>query len=82
MGDARRIAMNPELLEVIEKGVGKTIDEINRTPLDELRRDAEEKLGVRLTFRVRWPLIGRGNILRDRVLSREAIERRLDKALK
>jgi len=74
--------MIPELVEIIEKSVGKTIEEINRTPIDELRRNAEKKLGTGLNFRVRWPLIGRGNILRNRVLSHEAIECRLDKELK
>jgi len=74
--------MRAELLEVIEKRVGKTADEINQTPLDELRRDAENKLNANLTFKSRWPLIGRGSVLRgERVLSSEAVEHRLDCAL-
>jgi hypothetical protein len=74
--------MNSELLEAIERRVGKTAEEIRRTPIDEMRSEVEKKLGTRLTFKVRWPLIGRGNILRDRVLTNEAVERLLDAALK
>ena len=71
-----------DLLPDIEKRVGMTAEEMRRATLDELREAAEKKLGHRLTYRVRWPLVGRGNILRDRILSHEDVERILDAALK
>ena len=74
--------MIPELLTSIEKRVGKTAEEICRTPIHKLCEEAERKLGSRLTFRVMWPLVGRGNILRNRVIDNDAVERLLDKALK
>jgi hypothetical protein len=74
--------MTPELSRAIEKRVGKTIAEINRATLDELHEDAERKLGRKLTFKSRWPLVGRGSILRDRMLTHEVVERLLDEALK
>lgn len=74
--------MIPELLASIEKRVGKTAEEICRTPLDELRDEAEKKLNSHLTFRVMWPFVGRGNILRNRVLNHDTVERLLDAALK
>ena len=76
------VIMIPELLTSIEKRVGKTAEEIYRTPVDELRDEAEKKMNDRLTFRVMWPLVGRGNVLRNRVLNRDTVERLLDAALK
>jgi hypothetical protein len=74
--------MTPELLQGIEKRVGKTADEIRRASLDELRDEAEKRLNARLTYKVRWPLVGRGNILGKRILAHEEVERLLDAALK
>jgi len=74
--------MIPELLVAIEKRVGKTHEEMCRTSTDELRLEMEKKLNTRLKFKVRWPLIGRGNILRDRVMTHEEVESLIDMALK
>jgi len=74
--------MNPELLESIEKRVGKTADEISRASIDELHNAAEKKLNARLVFKARWPLVGRGNVIRRRILTHDAVEHLLDRALR
>jgi hypothetical protein len=74
--------LNPELLASIEKRVGKTAVEISRASISELHDEAEKKLNARLLFKVRWPFVGRGNILKRRILTHDAVERLLDAALR
>jgi len=68
--------------EAIELATGKSVEAIRSTPLDELRSDYEREIGAPLSFVSEFPLLGRGNVLRDRCLSHAQIEADLDDALR
>lgn len=73
--------MKPDFRKAIESVVGEDLETIRRSTIPELRRRAESRHGRPLQFRSRFPFIGRGNVLRDRLVPHEEVERRLDKAL-
>ncbi len=70
-----------ELECAIEKEVGKSISEIRNTPVDKMRADVESRLGRPLAYKSYYPLVGRGNVLRDRVVPHEKVEVRLDREM-
>lgn len=70
-----------ELERAIEQKVGESIESIREMPIDERRRITEKKYGVTMIFRSLGKLVGRGNVLRDRTISRKEVEEALDKAL-
>ena len=77
------LAMASKLFEqAIERGTGMSIGEIRQTPIEELRRIAEKRLGHSLQFLSVFPWAGRGNVLRDRLVSRKEIDADLDDALR
>lgn len=64
-----------------EKLVGLTAEEIRRLSPGELRRFLEKKNGKKLSFTTEFPVIGRGNVLRDSIATSEKINREIDKIL-
>jgi hypothetical protein len=70
-------------LETIVEGVtGQTAADLRNQTLTQLRRKVEEKVRKKLVFRSHFPLIGRGNVMRDKTVDHEAIEEGLHEALK
>lgn len=64
--------MNLEIFErTVERATGELTDTVRRTPLTELREQMEKKKGRLIRFRSFFPWIGRGNIMRDRLATRE-----------
>ena len=70
------------LEQTIERTVGRKAADLRSATLDEQRSDVEQKRGHRLVFRRAFPLIGRGNIMRDRTKSRDEIDHLVDLALR
>ena len=70
------------LNHAVELLTGKTAYELRNTPINEQRRDIEARLGRPVRVMSHFPFIGRGNVMRDRVITREQIERDLDKILR
>jgi hypothetical protein len=66
----------------IERGTGLPIDVLRQTPIEELRESAEHKLGRPFQIVSVFPWAGRGNVLRDRLVSREELDADLDNALR
>ncbi|MGH8556040.1 MAG: hypothetical protein ACRESZ_00990, partial [Methylococcales bacterium] len=66
----------------IERATGEKIEDLQSVPVDERRRLVEKKLKSLVTFRSHFPFIGRGSILRDRLLSHEEVEAEFRKAIK
>jgi hypothetical protein len=61
---------------------GKTADELRSKTIADLRQEFEEKHnGAPVRFVSQFPFIGRGNVLRDRLVAHEAIEAELDRVL-
>jgi hypothetical protein len=62
---------------------GRTAAEIRTSTLTESRRKIESsRRGEGMSIVSRFPFIGRGNIMRDRLLSHEQVERSLSEALR
>jgi len=64
-----------------EKSVGLSADEIRRYSPGELRRFLEFKNKKKFSFKTEFPVIGRGNVLRDSIITTEEINREIDKIL-
>ena len=74
--------LDKKIVEAIENEMGKSIREIQEQTLDDRRREVEEKHGGKaMEFTVNFPLIGRGNVLFDRTLSRQEVEKQFAQAL-
>jgi hypothetical protein len=74
----------PETLvnRTIAESVGCSVEYLKNTPLDELRANAEKKRGAPLKFVTVFPWIGRGNVLRDRLVSHEEAIAAYDDAIR
>ena len=64
-----------------EKRVGLSVEDIRRYTPDELRCHLEKKNKKKLSFTTEFPVIGRGNVLRDSIATSEEINREIDKIL-
>ena len=77
MGGAK--GLFERFIESVERFTGRSIEDIRETPICESRRQKEQKDKLQITS---WfPLIGRGNVLRDRTLSRGEIEKKFEESL-
>ena len=70
---------------VVEKNVaaliGLPIEVIRMYSPNELRQFLEKKNKKRLSFTTEFPVIGRGNVLRDNIITSEEINKDIDKIL-
>jgi hypothetical protein len=73
------------LFNVIEKNiearVGLPIETIRMYSPDELRLHFEKKNKRKFSFTTEFPVIGRGNVLRDNIITSEEINKDIDKIL-
>lgn len=67
--------------KALERLTGETISQLRKIPMD-VRRYQTEGTGTLMHFISRFPFIGRGNVMRDRLIDHEAVEALLDKALR
>ena len=72
-----------KLLEsVAQRATGKSAQELRDQPISELRREVETKSRRRMRFLSNFLFVGRGNVIRDKILSHGQVETLLDEALK
>lgn len=69
------------LERAVRKATGESADVLRGRTLAEGRRLAEAKHGTSTWFRSWFPLIGRGNVLRDCTVTHSQVEAGLDAAL-
>jgi hypothetical protein len=67
--------------ENVEKLVGLSAEDIRKYSPGELRRFLEKRNKKKLSFTTEFPVIGRGNVLRDSIITSEEINRDIDKIL-
>ena len=67
-----------EVLKNIEKKVGLSIEEIDRKNPVELSEYFYSKIGKKVSFSSEFPFIGRGNVLRDHLISSEQLDKQID----
>ena len=61
--------------------VGLPAEKIRMLAPDELRAYLEDKNKRKLSFTTEFPVIGRGNVLRDSIITTEEINKAIDKIL-
>ena len=66
------------LERTVERITGTSAAELRRRSIDEQRETVERQHGRPMQFVRRFPLSGRGNVLRDRIMSRAEIDRMVD----
>jgi hypothetical protein len=66
----------------VERVTGQSAKELRDQTLTELRQKTEAKTKKKLTFISCFPLIGRGNVMRDKVVDHKFVEEQLQEALK
>ncbi|MCQ2336372.1 MAG: hypothetical protein MJ010_04230 [Paludibacteraceae bacterium] len=71
---------NP-MLSHIESLSGLSVAQIRSFTPEELRSHLENKNGKPFQYVSEFPVVGRGNVLRDGLYSREDIDRDIDKIL-
>ena len=64
-----------------EKLVGLSAEEIRKYSPSELRQYLEKKNKKKLFFTTEFPVIGRGNVLRDSIITTKKINKDIDKIL-
>ena len=64
-----------------EKLVGLSAEEIRDYSPRELRSYLEKRNKKKLSFTTEFPVIGRGNVLRDNIITSKEINREIDKIL-
>ena len=74
--------MSPILQRAVEKATGETILQLRGRSLEDTRRVAEQRNRRPLKFISKFPFIGRGNVMRDRLVTHDAVEASLDEALR
>ncbi|HRU04588.1 MAG TPA: hypothetical protein P5137_02295 [Candidatus Brocadiia bacterium] len=66
----------------VEMATGMTADAIRNMPLDQFRKDVEDRRGGALRYRSVFPLVGRGNVLRDRLKTHHEVEEEFRRAVR
>jgi hypothetical protein len=75
-------AMALNVLErAVEMASGVSAQKLRDNSLEDIRLLAEKRKGSVLAFSSYFPVIGRGNVMRDRIVSHAQVETDLDLAL-
>ena len=69
-------------LKNVETSIGLTKDQIRKKSPYELAKYFENKTGKKFKLVSKYPTVGRGNILWDRLISSDEINKEIDKILK
>ena len=74
--------MNAELVRLIERKTGKTIDQLQTETISERRGEIEAAQGKPMRLLRLFPFIGRGSVMGDFILSHREVDKQLDRALR
>ncbi|MDR3298586.1 MAG: hypothetical protein LBU43_00925 [Candidatus Accumulibacter sp.] len=69
-----------QLEDCVFRLTGRTAAELRVTPIDELRIKVEKEAPLRIYSA--FPFIGRGNVLRDKIISHAEVEAALTQAIR
>ena len=73
--------LTKELEQVIARKVGLNIEQLRQTNPVDIAKRIEQRTHKKLTFSSQFPFIGRGNALRDGVMTTEQINKDIDRIL-
>ena len=66
----------------VERATGQRVETLRNQTLTQMRRTTEARIKHGLRFCSRFPLIGRGNVMRGRIVDHESVESLLASILK
>jgi hypothetical protein len=75
------LTFHKQLSENISKKIGLSMEELKRLNPTEIAFFLEKKHNKKLSFSSEFPFIGRGNVLRDGVVTSEQINKDIDRIL-
>jgi len=76
------MAMSTELLRLIERKTGKSVDKLQSETISERRLDVETKFHKPMRLFRLFPFIGRGSVMGEFLLSHSEVNRQLDRAIR
>ena len=76
------MTMNVELLRLIERKAGKSIETLQSETLGKHRSEAEAKHREPMRVSQLFPFVGRGSVMGDFLLSHKEINKQLDHAIR
>ena len=76
------MAMNAELLHLIERKTGMSIDQLQAGTISERRSEVEAKFRKPMRLFRLFPFIGRGSVMGEFLLSHADVNKQLDRALR
>jgi hypothetical protein len=68
--------------KAIEMLTGMDVRVLRDTPIADLRKATENKVGKKTRFYSEWPFIGRGNVQASNLVDRDQVNSALDNALR
>lgn len=76
------MAMNAELLHLIERKTGMSIGQLQAGTISERRTEVEAKFRKPMQLLRLFPFIGRGSVMGEFLLSHADVNKQLDRALR
>lgn len=73
--------LTTELEQVIARKVGLNIEQLRQANPVDIAKHIERKTHKKLSFSSQFPFIGRGNVLRDGVVTSDQINKDIDRIL-
>jgi len=75
------LMLHKKLAENISKKIGLNIDEIRKMNPSEIMTYLENRQNKKVLFNSEFPFIGRGNVLRDGIVTSDEINKDIDRIL-
>lgn len=66
---------------IVQKNIGLSLSDINRLNPTDINAYIEKRNGKKIKITTEFPFIGRGNILRDGIITHDKINQEIDKIL-
>lgn len=76
------MTMNAELLQLIERKTGKTIDTLQSKTISQHREEAEARHHEPMRLLRMFPFIGRGSVMGEFILSHSEVNKQFDHAIR
>lgn len=70
------------LEKIVERDTGERAEDLRAQPLDEFRVKIERAHKRVLHFVSKFPFLGRGNVMRDKIVDHATVDRMLDAAVR
>jgi hypothetical protein len=61
---------------------GQSVEDLRNQTISELRRKTESRVNHKICFGTRFPLIGRGSVMRDRIIDHQTVDAMIARILK